>query len=111
MAGQSVCLSHQSRKPAPACRGRLGDVLLHIDPVIGHARHALDLTGGQAQHLAQLADRSPRTKRRKGRHQRGALMSVALVHTRDQDLADVAREVEVDVGQPVQVLVQEAPQQ
>ena len=38
-------------------------------------------------------------------------MPVALVHARDQLLPDVAREVEVDVGQRGQLLVEEAPDQ
>ncbi len=38
-------------------------------------------------------------------------MPVALVDARDQLLADVAREVEVDVRQRGQLLVQEAPDQ
>ena len=37
--------------------------------------------------------------------------AVALVHARDQDLADVAREVEVDVRQRRELLVEEAPEQ
>ena len=47
---------------------------------------------------------------RERRHERGALGAVALVHARDQLLADVAREVEVDVGQRRDLLVQEAPE-
>ena len=38
-------------------------------------------------------------------------MAVALVHARDQHLADVAREVEVDVGQRGELLVEEAPEE
>ena len=77
---------------------------------VGAARHALDLARRQAEHLAQLADRAARAEGREGRDQRRAVVAVALVHARDQPLADVAREVEVDVGQPVEVLVQEAPE-
>src|SRR2546423_15546447 len=38
-------------------------------------------------------------------------MTVALVHSRDQLLADVAREVEIDVGQRSQLVVEEAADQ
>jgi len=38
-------------------------------------------------------------------------VAIALVHPRDQLLPDVAREVEVDIGQRGQLLVQEPPDQ
>ena len=43
-------------------------------------------------------------------HERRALGPVELVHARDQLLADVAREVEVDVRQRGQLVVEEAPE-
>ena len=96
----------------PRCRRRHveGDVVPRAVPVYLRApSEALDLPGGQAEHLAQLADRPARAVGRKRRHQRRAVAPVALVHARYQHLAQLAREVEVDVGQPAQVLVQEAP--
>src|SRR5205807_3202228 len=42
---------------------------------------------------------------------RGAVVPVALVDARDQLLADVPREIEVDVRQRGQLLVEEAPDQ
>ena len=78
---------------------------------VGAARDALDLPRRQAERLAELADRPARAEGREGGHQRRALAPVALVHARDQHLADVAREVEVDVGQRGELLVEEAPEQ
>ena len=78
--------------------------------VLGGACDALDLPGGQSEDLAELADRAARAEGREGRDQRGAFVPVALVHARDQNLADLAREVEVDVGQVLEPGVQEAPQ-
>jgi hypothetical protein len=74
------------------------------------ARRALDLARRQPQDLAQLADRAARTEGGEGCHQRRAVVPVAVVHARDQQGADVAREVQVDVGQAREVFVQEAPQ-
>ena len=112
MTWQPVCLLDQLRQPAPACRGRSGggDALRVSAPRLGSPSCALDLAGGQPEDLAQLADSPARAERRKGRHQRGVIAPVALVHARDQPLTDIAGEVQVDVGQPVQILVQEAPQ-
>ena len=111
VARQPLGLRDQAREPRPALRARRQLVLRGTGVVLGRARHALDLTGGQAQHLAQLADRPARAERREGRHQRRALGAEVLVHARDQHLADVAGEVEVDVGQALQARVQEAPEQ
>ena len=85
--------------------------MLAARPVaIGAAREALELAGGQAEDLAELADRTASPEGGKCRDQRRAIVPVALVHTWDQLFADVAREVEVDVGESSQILVQEAPQ-
>ena len=75
------------------------------------AGDALELGGRQPEDLAELADRPARAEGREGRHQRRVLAPVAVVHARDQDLADVAREVEVDVRQRRQLLVEEAPEE
>ena len=80
-------------------------------PALRPARDALDLARRQPERLAQLADRPARAERREGGDERRALAAVALVHARDQDLADVAREVEVDVRQRADLLVEEAPEQ
>src|SRR5918999_1747931 len=61
-------------------------------------RGALDLDRRQPERLAEVADRRPRAVGGEGGDERRAVVAVALVHARDQDLAYVAREVEVDVG-------------
>ena len=117
VAGQAVGLVAQARQPAPApallLAEAVGDVALHLvrRPRLGAARHALELPRREAEDLAELADRPARAEGRERRHQRRVLAPVALVHARDQDLADVAREVEVDVGQRGQLLVEEAPEE
>ena len=60
-------------------------------------RHPLDLRRRQPQRLAEVAHRAARAVGREGGDEGGAVGAVALVHARDQHLADVAREVEVDV--------------
>ncbi len=80
-------------------------------PRLGPARDPLELTRREAEHLAELADRAARPERRERGDQRRALAPVALVHARDQDLADVAREVEIDVRQRGQLLVEEAAEE
>ena len=75
------------------------------------ASEALHLAERQAQRLAEVADRAARLVGGEGGDQRRALLSVALVHPRDQLLPDVAGEVEVDVGDLGELLVQEAPQE
>ncbi len=79
-------------------------------PRVGAPGDPLDLAGRQAEHLAQLADGAADAERREGRDQRCAVMAETLVHAGDQPLTDVPGEVEVDVGKPVQVFVQEPSQ-
>ena len=108
-----VRVDHRRRRPAglqPERRLDIGGHAAHR-PRLGPARDALELTRRQPEHLAQLADRPARAERRERGHQRRALAPVAVVDARDQDLADVAREVEVDVGQRGQLLVEEAPEE
>ena len=116
MARQAVGLGGQLVQPAPAAFGlaalaqRHGDVLvdgLRRERLRG-ARDPLDLPRRQPQGLAQLADRAARPVGRKRRDERRPLRPEALVHPRDQHRADVAREVEVDVGQRRDALAEEA---
>ena len=114
---QPVRLSCQPRQPRPAA-GQLaatravdvGADLLRT-PSLAAARDPLDLARRQTQHLAELTDRAPGAVGGERGDQRRAVMAVALVHARDQPLADVTREVEVDVGQRGQLLVEEAADQ
>ena len=80
-------------------------------PHVGGAGHALDVGEGQPERLAEVADRRPCAVGGERGHERRVLASVALVHARDEHVADVAREVEVDVRQRGDLLVEEAPQQ
>ena len=81
------------------------------EPVVraGALGQAVELGGGQAERLADVADRAAHAVGGEDRDQRGVVAPPALVDTLDQLGADVAREVEVDVGQRVQLLVEEAP--
>ena len=77
-------------------------------PAVGHARESLELRLRQPQRLADVADRTARAVRRKARDERGVLVPVALGDADDQLLADLAREVEVDVRYRRELVVDEA---
>ena len=118
MARQAVGLVGELDEPLPAPGPPPGperevDVAVDLErrPALAAARDALDLARRQPQRLADLADRAARAVRRKGGDERRALRPVALVHARDELLAHVAREVEVDVRQRGELLVEEAPEQ
>ena len=74
----------------------LGDALRV--PAVGEPREPLELGERQAERLADVADRAARAVGGEARDERGVLAAVALGDGDDQLLADVAREVEVDVG-------------
>src|SRR5215210_2196343 len=74
------------------------------------ARQSLDLDRRQPERLAEVVHRPARAVGREGGDERRAVVAVTLVHARDEDLADVAREVEVDVGERGDLLVEEAPE-
>ncbi len=118
--GQPCDLRQQLGQGLPARRSRAQPAqrLLHPRPGVAArlvdvdgAGQPLHLAGRQAQCLAEVADRAARPVGSEGRDQRRALGPVALVHPRDQLLADVAREVEIDVRDFGQLLVEEAPQE
>src|SRR5438874_2449839 len=67
-------------------------------PAVGDACQPLEIRIRQAERLADIADRTARAIRREGRDERGMLMAVLLGDADDQLLADVAREIEIDVG-------------
>ena len=79
-------------------------------PAVGHAGEPLELGLRQPERLADVADRAPRAVRREARDERGVLVPVALGDADDQLLADVAREVEVDVRHGRELVVEEAPE-
>ena len=118
VAGQPQRLARRARPapasapsaPAPApiasamSRSTSSPAAVDVD----RPRHPLDLPRRQPQRLAEVAHRAARAVGGEGGDQRRALGAVALVDPRDQLLADVAREVEVDVGHLGHLLVQEA---
>ena len=75
----------------------------------GPAGEAVELGHGQAERLAGVADGAARAVGGEAGDQRGVLAAPARVHALNQLGADIAREVEVDVGQRVHLLVEEAP--
>ena len=84
-------------------------LLLHEPRVaVRDAREPLQLGEGQAEHLADVTDSPAGVVRGEGRYERRVLAPVAICHFHDQPLADVAREVEVDVGDGCDLPVEEA---
>ena len=75
---------------------------------VGEAREPLELAERQAERLADVADRAARAVGREARDERRVLAAVALADRDDQLLADVAREVEVDVRHRGELAVEEA---
>ena len=69
----------------------------------------LELGEREAERLPDVADRAARAAGREARDERGVLASVALGHADDELLADVAREVEVDVRHRDQLAVEKRP--
>ena len=63
-------------------------------------REPFELREREAERLPHVADRAARAVRREARDERGVLAPVALGDADDELLADVAREVEVDVRAP-----------
>ena len=109
VAREAGDLAREPRERAPALRlelalavGQAGDLLPHSlrVPAVREPCEPFELREGQAERLANVADRSPRAVRREARDERGVLAAVALGDTDDELLADVAREVEVDVRAP-----------
>src|SRR5271154_7270642 len=106
MPGKPISLLDQALQPAPALRAaplRLRPALacdgasalqpsrevvlrtgLGRSIPVRAAGQALDLPGGQAEDLAELADRPPRAEGREGRDQRRVIAPAAIVHTRGQ---------------------------
>ncbi len=77
-------------------------------PAVGELREPLEVGERQAERLADVADRAARPVRREARDERRVLATVLLGDADDQLLPDVAREVEVDVGNRRQLTVEEA---
>ena len=100
------------REHAPLGIGKqqelLGD-LLRV-PAVGDPGDALQLGEREAERLADIPDRAPGAVGGEARDERCVLAAVALGDGDDQLLADVAREVEIDVGHRGELAVEEAPE-
>ena len=76
-------------------------------PAVGEPREPLELGIREPERLADVADRPARAVGGEARDERRVLSPVALGDRDDQLLADVAREVEVDVRHRRELAVQE----
>ena len=117
VARQPCDLARQLGEGAPARReqpplglGEQGELLGHPGrvPAVGDAREPFQLGERQPERLADVTDRAARPVGREAGDERGVLAPVALGDAEDQLLADVAREVEVDVRHRHQLAVEEA---
>src|SRR6185295_7853978 len=116
VAREAADLGAELREGLPPRRGelRLGaGESLHLlghapRAALGDAREPLELRLRQPERLADIADRTARAVCREARHEGRVLVAVALDHRHDELLADVAREVEVDVRDGDELAVQEA---
>ena len=88
-------------------RGDLVGDALRV-PAVGQPREPFEVGVREAERLADVPDRAARAVGREGCDERGMLPSVALDDADDELLADVAREVEVDVRNRRELAVEEA---
>ena len=107
VARETRDLSGQPGERAPALRlelalavGKARDLLSHAlgVPAVGEPRETLELRERETERLPHVTDRAARAVGREARDECGVLAPVALGDADDELLADVAREVEVDVG-------------
>ena len=119
VAREAGDLPRQPGEGAPAPRlelplavGKPGDLLPHPlrVPAVGEPGEPLQLGEREPERLPHVADRAARAIRREARDERRVLAPVALGDADDELLADVAREVEVDVRHRRELAIQEAPE-
>ena len=111
-------LSGEPGEGAPALRLELPVTVREPRDLLPHASRssrrtavrAARLGEREAERLPDVADGAARAVRREARNERGVIAPVALGHADDELLADVAREVEVDVRDRGQLAVEEAPE-
>jgi hypothetical protein len=116
VARQAADLAAEVAERAPARRAELGLSVRQRGDLVGdppriafrEPRQPLELRMRQAECHPDVADRAARVVGRKCSDQRGVLAPVLVADRREQLLADVAREVEVDVGYRGHVSVEEA---
>ena len=113
VARQAADLVRELAERAPAGGGVVAreprDLLRDaVGVALGDAGEPLELGERQPERLAEVADRAARVVGRERGDEARVLAAVALGDGDDQLLADVAREVEVDVGHGGELAVQEA---
>ena len=95
-------------------RGELGvalDLLMQLGSGAvgpGELREPAEFGLRQAERFADIAHGAAQAVGGEGGDQRGVVAAPVLVDALDQPRADVAREIEVDIGQRVQLFVEEA---
>jgi hypothetical protein len=117
VARQASDLRAECAERAPARRaelrrrvGKSGDLVgdaLRV-PAVRQAGEPLEVGVREAESLADVPDRAARAVGGEGRDERGVLGSIAFDDADDELLADVAREVEVDVRHRRELAVEEA---
>ena len=117
VAGKARGLLRQHGEGPPAARaqairapGHAADLLLHRigrRPAVRQPREALDIRRRQGECRADATDGHAGAEGGEGRHQGGMPGPVAADDLLDQPRADIAREVQVDIGNRPDVAVQE----
>src|SRR6478752_326164 len=119
VAWQAGDLGRQELEGAPALRDKLALRIrkrCHLlrdarcIPAVAEPGDSLELCLRQPERLADVADGTARAIGGEARDERCMLVAVALRDDDDQLLADVAREVEVDVRDRGELVVEEAPE-
>ncbi len=97
------------REQAPLSLGERGDLVADsIRIPVGELREPFELAERKAERLADVADRATRVVRREARDERRVLAPVLLGDADDELLANIPREVQVDVGNRRELAVEEA---
>ncbi len=110
LLGELTQLFPERRAPAACESGELVQfVSQSAGPSVRQFRDLLDLARRQIQRLADLAHRRAQAVGGKRADEPDVLVAVPRVHPPDQLLADLAREIEVDVRHRGERLVQEPP--
>ena len=81
-----------------------------VRPAVRQFCDQLDFAERQVEGLADFADRRPQSIRGEGADEPRVLGAISRVHAADQLLADLAWEIEIDIGDRSERLVKEASQ-
>src|SRR6185295_9664146 len=77
----------------------------------GALGEAVQLALGDAKRLAHIADGAAQLVRGEAGDKSGVLVTKVLVDAQDELLADIAREVEIDIGHGADLIAEEAPEE